>query len=143
MIYQITISAILIVLSSIVHLFATKFAIGFIKRATIPNVRYSTFRKLFWLDVVVILMIVASIVEASIWALFYTSVNALESLSKALYFSIVTYTTLGYGDISLGPDWRIVASLQAAAGIIIFGWSTAVVMAAIQNLYFTKKSDST
>ena len=53
-------------------------------------------------------------------------------------FSIVTFTTLGYGDIILSENWRILASMEAAAGIIFFGWSTAIVFMAIQNIYYDK-----
>ena len=73
------------------------------------------------------------------WAGCYVWVGAVEQFEDALYFSIVTYTTLGYGDITLNPDWRFLSSLEAASGIIIFGWSTAIVIAAFQNIYFSKK----
>jgi voltage-gated potassium channel Kch len=53
---------------------------------------------------------------------------------RALYFSIVTYTTLGYGDIVLDENWRLLSSFQAANGIIIFGWTTAVIIVAIRTV---------
>ena len=47
------------------------------------------------------------------------------SFADAIYFSTVTYTTLGYGDIILSHKWQVTSSLQAVSGIILFGWSTA------------------
>jgi hypothetical protein len=52
---------------------------------------------------------------------------------------MVTFTTLGYGDIVLDERWRLLASFEAATGIIMFGWTTAIVLAAVQSTYFGKK----
>lgn len=51
-----------------------------------------------------------------------------------LYFSTVTFTTLGYGDVTLDAGWRLFASIQAAVGTIMFGWTTAIVMAVLQRM---------
>ncbi|MEZ5199484.1 MAG: potassium channel family protein [Bacteroidales bacterium] len=83
-------------------------------------------------------MLCASLIEALFWAITYMMLGAVEVFENALYFSIVTYTTLGYGDITLTENYRLLASLQAANGIIIFGWSTAITMAVVQKLYFKK-----
>ena len=72
----------------------------------------------------------------AVWAATYLSIDAIEGLEKAIYFSMVTYTTLGYGDVLLDENWRVLASYQAANGIIMFGWTTAIVMYAIRNVYF-------
>ena len=77
-----------------------------------------------------------SLIEILAWALVYLYVGAVENLEKALYFSTVTFTTLGYGDILLNSNWRLMAAFEAANGIIIFGLSTAVVVAAVQRVYF-------
>lgn len=74
-----------------------------------------------------------------IWAFCYYTIpqTALEfsSLSEAVYFSIVTFTTLGYGDISLSSDWRLLSGLEAINGIMLIGWSTAMMFSLIQNIY--------
>ena len=72
--------------------------------------------------------------EASIWAGAYVGVGAIDGWEPALYFSIVTYTTLGYGDVTLDPSWRLMASLQAANGTIMFGWSTALIVNFVQRV---------
>ena len=90
---------------------------------------------------VVILMFLASVMEVSAWAITYLTLNAIEGFEKALYFSMVTFTTLGYGEIVLDEHWRLLASFEAANGIIMFGWTTAIVIAAVQHLYFKEKSD--
>lgn len=55
---------------------------------------------------------------------------------------MVTFTTLGYGDIVLGQSWRLLASFHAATGIIMFGWTTAILMTVVQHSYFGRKLDT-
>ncbi len=86
---------------------------------------------------VVLMMFLASLVEAGLWAATYLAVGAISGLERALYFSTVTYTTLGFGDVVLEEGWRLLSSLQAANGIIMFGWTTAVIVAAVQRVYAT------
>lgn len=76
--------------------------------------------------VAVVLWLIAGIsLSAWSWAGVFLTVGAFQSLEPALYFSIVTFTTLGYGDITLDPQWRILASFAAVDGLIIFGLNTA------------------
>ena len=84
---------------------------------------------------IVVLMFFVTFLEILAWALMYVSVGAIDGFEKALYFSTVTFTTLGYGDVLLSEKWRLLGSFEAANGIILFGWSTAVVMAAVQKVY--------
>jgi voltage-gated potassium channel Kch len=76
------------------------------------------------------------ILDVTLWATFYYVSGALPSFEEALYFSTVTFTTVGYGDIVLGREWRQLATFEAVNGWIIFGWATALIMAVIQRLYF-------
>jgi hypothetical protein len=87
-------------------------------------------------SVIVILMFMVSLAEVLVWAGTYVAVNAIEGIERAVYFSMVTYTTLGYGDIVLDENWRLLASFEAANGIIMFGWSTAIIMAIVRRVYF-------
>lgn len=77
----------------------------------------------------------AHIVQIWIWAIFYISVGALHDLETALYFSTVTFTTVGFGDVVIGPDWRLVSSFEAANGFLLFGWSTAFIFEIMSRLY--------
>ncbi|WP_218648403.1 potassium channel family protein [Neptunomonas phycophila] len=76
--------------------------------------------------VMVVLWLIAGIsLSAWLWAGVFLAVEAFQELEAALYFSIVTFTTLGYGDITLNAQWRILASFAAVNGLIIFGLNTA------------------
>lgn len=94
---------------------------------------------LIWL--IIMWMFLAICFEASAWSLVYLAIpaiSALPDLQTAFYFSMVTYTTLGYGDVVLLGDWRILSAIQAANGVIIFGWTTALIFYFIQRVYRPK-----
>ena len=83
-------------------------------------------------------MFLAIVIEVWLWALlylFHPLITALSDLQTAFYFSMVTFTTLGYGDVVLTGQWRALASIQAANGVIIFGWTTALIFYFIQHIY--------
>ena len=84
----------------------------------------------------ILFLLIPIVLDVTLWATFYYLGGALPSFEEALYFSTVTFTTVGYGDIVLGREWRQLASFEAVNGWIIFGWATALIMAVIQRLYF-------
>jgi len=93
------------------------------------------------LSVLTVWMFLAIVLEAWLWALlylFHPLVSTLSDLETAFYFSMVTFTTLGYGDVVLTGQWRTLASIQAANGVIIFGWTTALIFYFIQRIYGEK-----
>ena len=89
---------------------------------------------------IVLLMFFVSVVEVLAWAVTYLALGAIEGLERACYFSMVTFTTLGYGEIVLDERWRLLASFEAANGIMLFGWSTAIVIATVQRVYLGSSS---
>ena len=97
--------------------------------------RRETLNRLVVVGSTVLVMFGASLVEISAYALAYVVLGAISSVEPALYFSTVTFTTLGYGDVVLDPRWRLLASFEAANGIIMFGWTTAMVVAAVRQVY--------
>ncbi len=88
---------------------------------------------------IVLLMFLASLLEVLVWAVTFLALDAIEGFERALYFSMVTFTTLGYGEIVLDEQWRLLASFAAANGIIMFGWTTAIVLAVVQRIYFPER----
>ena len=64
-------------------------------------------------------------VEIWLFALLYIFLGAAGDFEQSLYFSTVTYATIGYGDLLMAKPWRILGAIEGAAGIIMLGWSTA------------------
>jgi len=54
-------------------------------------------------------------------------------VGDGFYFAFVNYTTLGYGDILPAPEWRMLGPITALNGILLFGWSTAVIFEVLRT----------
>ena len=80
-------------------------------------------------------MIFLHLLEITVWAFFYFWKGAITDLQDAFYFSAVTYTTTGYGDLLLPDEWRLVGGIEALTGILMCGWSTGFFFAVVSRLY--------
>jgi hypothetical protein len=72
-------------------------------------------------------LMAAHAVEVVIWAITYFLVGAAPAGADLVYFAGVTFTTLGYGDIVPVTDWKLLGPMTAMNGVLLFGWSTAVI----------------
>jgi len=75
--------------------------------------------------VAVFAIIAIHFVEIWLFAFLYDYLGALHSFNESLYFSTISYATIGYSDASIHDEWRMVAALEGVVGIILLGWSTA------------------
>lgn len=71
--------------------------------------------------------------EVLVWALIYEMVGAVPANADVLYFAFVNYTTLGYGDIIPVERWRLIGPTTAMCGVLMFGWSTAVIFEVLRK----------
>jgi len=81
---------------------------------------------------VVLALLLLHLLEVSLWAGFYTLAECLPDFATAVYFSLVTYATVGYGDVVLVENWRLLAGVEGLAGILMTSWSTAILLANVQ-----------
>lgn len=66
--------------------------------------------------------------EAAVWAEFYLMQHCFPDRETAYYFSLKSYTTVGYGDVVISHPWRLMGTLEAIGGVLLFGWSTAILV---------------
>lgn len=69
-----------------------------------------------------------------VWALAYDLLGVFPTFEESLYFSIVTYTTLGYGDVILPHEWRILSGMTSTNGFLNFGLITALLIEALRQV---------
>ena len=81
-----------------------------------------------------LLIVAAQLVQVAAWAALFIGCGEFDDLSTAFYHSAVNFTTLGYGDIVMSRAWRLLAPLEAVAGMLMFGVSTAVLFGVTEAL---------
>ena len=97
-----------------------------------------------WLwDVVLVirftlLALAAHFVEIALWALSFVLCGEFSNFASALYYSGVTYTTLGDSTTVLSARWRLLEPIEAANGMLMFGVTTAIIFAVIVRLIEAK-----
>ena len=87
------------------------------------------------LSAVMLLLMLGNCLQMALWAGLFMLLGEFDNFVTALYFSGVTFATLGYGDLVLSPPWRLLSALEAANGILMFGVSTAVMTAAVSDVF--------
>jgi hypothetical protein len=93
----------------------------------------------FWMDLgivarAILYALAAHLVEIALWAVLYIVCGEFRDFGTAYYHSAVNYTSLGYGDLIMSPSWKLLAPLETANGMLLFGVSTAMIFAVIQRL---------
>ena len=77
-------------------------------------------------------LLAAHAIEVAVWALAYRLVELVPA-GDGFYFAFVNYTTLGYGDILPAANWRLLGPITAMNGVVLFGWSTAVIFEVLRT----------
>lgn len=75
--------------------------------------------------VVILSLIALHGTEIWLYAFLYDAIGAVDGLRNAVYFSTVTYGAIGYDDVAMAEEWRLVSAIEGINGIILIGWSTA------------------
>jgi hypothetical protein len=123
----------------VIHAYGVTFALRWLKgHDTLP-------RQGLWPWVFVRLaggIVLLHVVEITLWAFVYDLGRAMPDMQSALYFSAVTYTTTGYGDLVLPPDWRLVGAIEALTGILMCGWSTGFFFAVANRMHAARGTDA-
>jgi hypothetical protein len=104
-------------------------------RALVPGHRLTGLQLAGLLVEVASWLLLLHLVEITVWALCYRALDCLPDLETAVYFSGVSYATLGYGDVILPKEWRMLGPVEGLAGILLCGLSTGFFFVALSRLY--------
>jgi Ion channel len=84
------------------------------------------------------ILMVAHACEVLVWALTYRLAGAAPAEADLVYFAFVNYTTLGYGDVIPVERWKLLGPMTAMNGVLLFGWSTAVIFEVLRKAMASK-----
>ena len=126
MLIQLLVGSLVSAIAIMVHALATVGAIGVARAAGRRRASRPRLHLMGVMVATVLVLMLAHIIEIVAWSLSYALVGAAPSDSDLLYFAFVNYTTLGYGDVIPVKAWRLLGPMAAMNGILMFGWSTAV-----------------
>jgi len=141
LITKLAIGAFMILITVVLHAVMCDFVFRFIENHTSGFIR--TLKSLWKIGVLICTVCIvgaALMVDIWLWTLLFYGLESdvLKDLDTALYFTTTTFTTVGYGDIVLPPEWRLLSSCTAINGMILFGWSTAFIFEILTALYKPK-----
>ena len=120
----------------VIHVIVLAASVPILKQqGLLAAARNAIFQMTLLTTIMLIAIVVAHALQSWLWAIIWILTDAVADLNTAIYFSTVTYTTLGYGDVILSPEWRIFATFSAVAGLLTFGISTAFLVGLIGRLF--------
>jgi Ion channel len=114
-----------------VSFWSVRYYVGRVKsthagRALFPHLRP--------LMVVMIAMVLGTFVQIVIWGVLFLWLGEFNELYEAVYHSAVNFTSLGYGDVVMSARWKLLGPLEAANGVLMFGMTSASLMAILQQM---------
>jgi hypothetical protein len=127
---KIFIAAMMVALNVTIHAIGITWMLKKLERPDVTQFWIST----WFLIRVAILLILMHLLEIGLWGLCYLWERAMPDLLSALYFSSVTYTTVGYGDLVLPEGWRLFGGVEALTGILMCGWSTGFFFSVVSKM---------
>jgi hypothetical protein len=110
-----------------IHALVMAVVVAAARRASATPAHHPAMRLIVVMIAAVSVLMAAHTGEVMVWALAYLLVGAASEGANLVYFAFVNYTTLGYGDILPTRDWLLLGPLTAMNGVLMFGWSTAVI----------------
>jgi hypothetical protein len=110
-----------------IHALAMIAVIGAARSASTRHLSRPSLRLVVVMIATVSVLMVSHLIEIAVWALAYLLVAAAPEGADRLYFAFVNFATLGYGDVVPVPRWRLLGPMAAMNGVLLFGWSTAVI----------------
>ena len=139
MVSQLLIAWSLMAVSVVIHACGVSFSLRWLRQREMPSDRLAAWSWLFirlagWI-------VFLHVVEITTWAFTYALMDAMPDIQSALYFSAVTYTTTGYGDLVLPQRWRLVGAIEALTGILMCGWSTGFFFAVVSRMSAFRRGD--
>jgi hypothetical protein len=117
-----------------IHAMAMLIVIGVAPKVGETTASRRAFRLVAVMVSAVSILMITHFTEVLVWSLSYAIAGAAPENADLVYFAFVNYTTLGYGDVTPVERWRLLGPMTAMNGVLLFGWSTAVIFEVLQKV---------
>jgi len=87
------------------------------------------------ISIVLVMLFAGHMVQAAIWAMLFMYVGEFADFMTAFYHSTVNFASLGYGDIVMSEEWRLLGALEASNGVLMFGLSAGTMLSVMTKLF--------
>jgi voltage-gated potassium channel Kch len=115
----------------------------FVKRIDSGQLQLTFGNDAWALSVVIAVLITGHIFMFATWALLFVGMGEFEDFATAFYHSTVNFTSLGYGDIVMSEEHRLLGALEAANGVLMFGLSAGAILSVMNGLFSRRKAFAT
>ena len=133
MLVQILVGGFVSAVNIVIHALLTVSTIRVARTVASRDTLHPWFRLVAIMIATVLVLMAAHTAEVFVWSAAYAISNAAPDGSDLVYFAFVNYTTLGYGDITPVTRWRLLGPITAMNGVLMFGWSTAVIFEVLRK----------
>ncbi|WP_342729209.1 potassium channel family protein [Bradyrhizobium sp. B097] len=133
MLFQLIVGSAVSAINIVLHSLFTVGVIGLLRNVTLSATGRFGLQLSGVMVATALILMMAHTLEIVVWSLAYLAIGAAPADSNLLYFAFVNYTTLGYGDVVPVKQWLLVGPMAAMNGILMFGWSTAVLFEVLQK----------
>jgi hypothetical protein len=140
MITKLLIASCLVAITVVIHAAGLGMVLSHVLRSTVrPETR---FWAITWLFIrVAWLLLLFHLFEITVWGLFFWWQKCLPDAESSFYFSAVTYATIGYGDLVLPKEWRLLGPIEGFTGILMFGLSTAFFFVVVSKKILQRRDE--
>jgi Ion channel len=136
MLTQLTLATVMVVMTVLIHgagITALARGLQIEPGAAVESHHFSLKRAIMILIIVLALFTLHGI-EIWLYAAIYLAIGAIHTLEAAVYFSTITYASIGFGDAEMARDWRLVGAIEGINGVLLLGWSTAFFVTVVARL---------
>ncbi len=141
MIEQLLWAIVLSALTVTCHVLYSAYLVHRLRKHNHPNWKFSKASALYIQIHSVVMLLLLHCVETVFWAAFFVYKGGIPEFAEALYFSIVSYATIGYGDVVLPASLRLVGAIEGVVGTLMAGWSVALLVGILQTLLRANHSE--
>ncbi len=133
MVRQIVVGAGVSVCTIVIHALVMAVVVWAAQKASTVKIAHSRLLLVLVMIAIVSVLMTAHTFEVTVWSLAYATFGAAPAGADPFYFAFVNYTTLGYGDVVPVERWRLLGPMTAMNGVLLFGWSTAVIFEVLRR----------